>query len=172
MDPNCEPVRCFRRSKWFPQGFFLNTISCLSHSPQPFQNLSSFPFFCYFTVNVVKIKRASSSSGRILFFFSKPNHPTKKVSFWFFLSSVACHRVFGKIKCLCWSLPFSRASHLPAMSHFIQERVTFTVHSFLSNKTSPFAPLFYYSSLQTHVSLSFSAFAIQVCNCVNCCCKT
>ena len=74
MDPNCEPVRCFRRSKWFPQGFFLNTISCLSHSPQPFQNLSSFPFFCYFTVNVVKIKRASSSSGRILFFFSKPSN--------------------------------------------------------------------------------------------------
>ena len=153
-------------SRLFPQHHLL------SHSPQPFQNLSSFPFFCYFTVNVVKIKRASSSSGRILFFFSKPNHPTKKVSFWFFLSSVACHRVFGKIKCLCWSLPFSRASHLPAMSHFIQERVTFTVHSFLSNKTSPFAPLFYYSSLQTHVSLSFSAFAIQVCNCVNCCCKT
>lgn len=145
-------------SRLFPQHHLLS-VSFTSAISKPF--FFSF-FFCYFTVNVGKIKRASSSA-RILFFFSiQP----KKVSFWFF-------PIFsGKIKCLCWSLPFSRASHLPAMSHFIQERVTFTVHSFLSNKTSPFAPLFYYSSLQTHVSLSFSAFAIQVCNCVNCCCKT
>ena len=75
MDPNCEPVRCFRRSKWFPQGFFLNTISCLIHLSH-FKTFLLFLFFCYFTVNVGKIKRASSSSGRILFFFlqTKPSN--------------------------------------------------------------------------------------------------
>ena len=72
---------------------FSSTPSPVSFNLKPF-----FFFFCYFTVNVGKIKRASSS-GRILFFFSiQP----KKVSFWFF-------PIFsGKIKCLCWSLPFSR----------------------------------------------------------------
>ena len=124
MDPNCE-VRCFRRSKWFPQGFFLNTISCL------IQLETFFSFFCYFTVNVGKIKRASSSSGRILFFFSiQP----KKVSFCFF-------PIFsGKIKCVpvLISSIFSRKNILPAMSHFIQERVTFTVRVLSFLIKSPF----------------------------------
>ena len=83
--PCCE-VRCFRRSKWFPQGFFCSTIQPASSSQsfsQPFQNLSSLLLFCYFTVNVRRRKCASAGGIKGILFFFQPG-TKKKVSFWFF----------------------------------------------------------------------------------------